>query len=140
MVCRCSACIVGRTVPAVLFIGENDTYWEKVYRLQNETGLNVMVIPVTAGAYRSGFRMLDGAGPEEFLGAVQNAAMLCTDSFHGLVFGTIFGVKTELIRRYREDDPESKNSRVDHFRRMTAKKGMEAIRQEGREWLKKELE
>ena len=59
----------------------------------------------------------------------------CTDSFHGLVFGTIFGTRTELLRRYREEDPESKNSRVDQFRRLIREKGMEELREEGREWL-----
>ncbi len=122
------------------FIGENPVYWDNVSRLQAETGLRVLVMPVTAESYQSGYALLDGAGPEDFLGAVRAAAMVCTDSFHGLAFGTIFGVRTELIRRYREDDPESKNSRVDHFRRLTAQKGMEEIRREGREWLKNALE
>ena len=121
------------------FIGENPDYWERVHHLQAATGLRVLVMPVTAGSYQSGYELLDGAGPEEFLGAVRNAALFCTDSFHGLAFGTIFNVETELIRRYREDDPESKNSRVDHFRRLTAEKGMEEIRREGREWLEQAL-
>ena len=121
------------------FIGENPAYWDKVSRLEAQTGLKVIVMPVTAESYESGYTLLDGAGPETFLGAVKNASLLCTDSFHGLAFGTIFGVKTDLIRRYREDDPESKNSRVDHFRRLTAEKGMEEIRREGREWLENAL-
>ena len=121
------------------FIGENPAYWDKVSRLQAQTGLKVIVMPVTAEGYRSGYELLDGAGPEAFLGAMKDAAMLCTDSFHGLVFGTIFGTRTELIRRYREDDPESKNSRVDHFRRLTAQKGMDEIRQEGRAWLESKI-
>ena len=118
------------------FIGENDTYWDQVQHLEDETGLRVLVMPVTEESYRSGYELLDGAGPEGFLGAVQHAEMLVTDSFHGLAFGTIFGVKVKLIRRYREDDPESKNSRVDHFRRMTAQKGLEQIRTEGLDWLR----
>ena len=122
------------------FIGENPAYWDKVSRLQAQTGLRVIVMPVTAESYQSGYTLLDGAGPDMFLGAVRNAAAFVTDSFHGLAFGTIFGVETKLIRRYREDDPESKNSRVDHFRRLTAQKGMEEIRREGREWLEKALE
>ena len=121
------------------FIGENPAYWDKVSRLQAQTGLKVIVMPVTAEGYRSGYELLDGAGPEAFLGAMKDAAMLCTDSFHGLAFGTIFGTRTELIRRYREDDPESKNSRVDHFRRLTAQKGMDEIRQEGRAWLESKI-
>ena len=121
------------------FIGDQPFYWDRVRELQRETGLRVLVLPVTAGSYRSGYEMLDGAGPETFLSAVKNAEILCTDSFHGLVFGTIFGTKTETLRRYREDDPESKNSRVDHFLRLTAEKGIEEIRDTGRNWLRENL-
>ena len=121
------------------FIGENPHYWTKVHQLQQETGLRVLVIPVTAESYRSGFDLLDGTGPEGFLGAVQGAACFCTDSFHGFVFGTIFGVRTELLRRYSDNDPESKNSRVDHFLRLTGEQGMEDLRRTGRSWLKEHL-
>ncbi len=121
------------------FIGENDSYWDKVRSIREETGLRVLVMPVTAGSYRSGYELLYGAGPEAFLGAIGNAAMLCTDSFHGLAFGTIFGIRTRLIRRYKDDDPESKNSRVNHFQRLVKQKGMREIRSEGREWLQKAL-
>ena len=121
------------------FIGENQEYWNKVKTLQQETGLRVLVLPVTAESYGAGFDLLDGAGPEEFLGAVKHAALFCTDSFHGLAFGTLFGTRTELLRRYREDDPESKNSRVDHFLRQIREKGPEQRRKEGLAWLREQL-
>jgi len=121
------------------FIGNDPKYWDRVKTLHQETGLRVLVLPVTAESYRSGYELLDGLGPEGFLGAVRNASCFCTDSFHGLVFGTLFGTRTELIRRYREDDPESKNSRVDHFRRLAAEKGMDELRMTGREWLRENL-
>ncbi len=121
------------------FIGENQEYWNKVKTLQQETGLRVLVLPVTAESYGAGFDLLDGAGPEEFLGAVKHTALFCTDSFHGLAFGTLFGTRTELLRRYREDDPESKNSRVDHFLRQIREKGPEQLRKEGLAWLREQL-
>lgn len=121
------------------FIGSNPDYWNRVRSLQQETGLRVLVLPVTAESYDSGYELLDGAGPEAFLAAVRSAACFCTDSFHGLVFGTLFGTRTELIRRYREDDPESKNSRVDQFRRLSAEKGMAELRETGRAWLREHL-
>ena len=122
------------------FIGENPIYWDRVRVLTEKTGLEPLVIPVTAESYnQSEFPLLDGAGPEEFLGAFLEADLICTDSFHGLAFGTIFGKKTDLIRRYREDDRESKNSRVDHFMREIRVKGLEAMRQEGTEWLARQL-
>ena len=119
------------------FIGENPQYWDKVRELSEAMRLRVLIIPVTGESYRQNFEKADGMGPEEFLGAVKNAACFCTDSFHGLVFGTLFGVRTEALRRYREDDPESKNSRVDHFLRLIREKGPEELRAEGREWLRK---
>ncbi|MBR6165296.1 MAG: polysaccharide pyruvyl transferase family protein [Clostridia bacterium] len=121
------------------FIGTNETYREKVRQISREEGLRILEIPVTAEGYRSGFELLEGIGPEAFLGAIRNAACFCTDSFHGLVFGTILNVRTEVMRRYREEDPESKNSRVDHFQRIIREKGVDALRGEGRAWLRKKL-
>ena len=118
------------------FIAENEQYWQRVSEIREETGLTVKVIPVTAESYRKGFSLLDGIGPEAFAGAVRNASVLCTDSFHALVFGNIFEVRTELMRRYREDDRESKNSRVDHFLRMIRRKGLDTVRTEGIAWLR----
>ena len=121
------------------FIGSNPEYWRRVLTLEQDTGLRVLVLPVTADSYRSGYELLDGAGPEDFLAAVRNADMFLTDSFHGMVFGTMFGTRTEVLRRYRENDPESKNSRVDQFRRLAAEKGMAELREAGRGWLKENL-
>ena len=121
------------------FIGTNRSYREKVRQISRETGLRVLEIPVTAEGYSEGFERLEGLGPEEFLGAVFGASCFCTDSFHGLVFGTLAGVRTEAIRRYRDDDPESKNSRVDHFLRMIREEGPEELRTLGRSWLQKNL-
>ena len=122
------------------FIGTNETYRDKVRRISDETGLRVLEIPVTAEGYSSGFDLLEGLGPEEFLGAVKVASFFCTDSFHGLVFGTILGVRTEPFRRYREDDPESKNSRMDNFLRLIREQGPEELRTRGMNWLQKALE
>ncbi len=121
------------------FIGENPAYWDRVKELADRTGLEPRVIPVTAESYRQGMTMIDGAGPEEFLAAVCSAHTVITDSFHGLAFASIFQKPIELLRRYREDDPESKNSRIDHFRRETEAKGLEKMREEGLDWLKKNL-
>ena len=121
------------------FIGENPAYWPRVRALAAETGLKVRVIPVTAEGYASGYELLDGLGPEGFLNAVSGAACLCTDSFHGLVFGTIFGVRTELLRRDRDGDPESKNSRVDHFLRQIRERSAADLRAEGLAWLRKNI-
>ena len=57
----------------------------------------------------------------------------------GIDVRTIFGVRTDSLRRDREDDPESKNSRVDHFLRLTEGKGVGELRGLGRGWLEQNL-
>lgn len=37
-------------------------------------------------------KKLYSSGPQEFLGLIKNSAVFCTDSFHGVVFSTIFNV------------------------------------------------
>ena len=122
------------------FIGENAGYREKVRKISNETGLRVLEIPVTAEGYDSEFEKLEGLDPAAFLGAVFGTECFCTDSFHGLVFGTLAGVRTEMLRRYRDDDPESKNSRVDHFLRLIRQEGPDEMRSRGLAWLRRALE
>ena len=119
------------------FIGQNPGYWEKVRQIERETGMRALVIPVTAESYDQGMPLLEGIGPEAFLGAIRGAGRLCTDSFHGMVFGTIFGVKTEVLRRYRDEDPESKNSRIDAFRRRLETETLDQMREKGRQWIKR---
>lgn len=129
----------GRDRLVCYFIGENDEYLEKIAALQTTTGKRPLIIPVTAQSYGFGMELLDGVGPEEFLTALDNAALICTDSFHGLTLGTILGKRVELIRRYRDDDPESKNSRVDQFLRSVSEEGLPSMRIRGITWLRNAL-
>lgn len=109
----------GRKHPYVLcyFLGESPEYWQRVERLRERTGLRVKVIPLTAEAYRQPYDLCEGLGPQEFLGYVAEAAVVCTDSFHGTTFSALFQRPFEVFRRDREDDPASRNSRVDHLLR-----------------------
>lgn len=123
------------------FIGENPKYWERVKQLQAETDLPALVIPVTEESYsKSEMGLLDGAGPKEFLRAIQGASLICTDSFHGLAFGTIFQKRVELIPRDRPDSREIRNSRAENFCREIHKKGLTQMREEGLAWLREQIE
>jgi len=122
------------------FIGENPSYWERVGQISKETGLRPMIIPVTEEAFRREEEKWPGVGPVEFLRAIAGADMICTDSFHGLAFGTIFEKRIELCRRYRDEDRDSKNSRVDHFIREVKTSGLEKMRETGLEWLREATE
>ena len=118
------------------FIGANPDYWKKAREEAGRRGLKVLVLPVTAESWNQGYETLDGAGPEEFLGALLGAAAVCTDSFHCLAFSALLGREYILCRRYREEDPESKNSRIDSFLRQWKAEGPDRLREKGLAWLR----
>ena len=100
---------------AVYLIGDRESYRERVEAVSRETGLPVVIIPVTAAAYAWPYEKASGLSPEGWLGVLDGAARVITDSFHGALFSLILGKELTLLRRYREDDPASKNSRVDNL-------------------------
>ncbi len=121
------------------FIAENPSYWERAKALAEENRLRMIVVPVTAESFDRGDERLEGAGPLEFLSALRGAAMVCTDSFHCLAFSTILGSNCVVCRRDRDGDPESKNSRIDSFRKLAAEEGIPALRDRGLAWLREAL-
>lgn len=99
------------------FIGNDDSYWTRARALAAAKNLEIRVLPVTEASYQQGLPLADGASPQAWLGWIGNAAYLCTDSFHGAAFATLLHCPLSIFRRYREDDPESKNSRIDQLTR-----------------------
>ncbi len=130
------------TAPYLLcyFIAENPAYWERAEQLARDRNLKLLVLPVTAESFGRGEERLEGAGPLEFLGALRGAAGVCTDSFHCFAFSTLLERPCEVCRRDAEGDPESKNSRIDSFRRLAAEEGIPALRERGLQWLREALE
>ena len=99
------------------FIGDNPAYWETVRGTAEREGCSVLVIPRTEGARQSGYPMAEDVPPQRWLALLNGAAHIVTDSFHGATFAAILNRPCTIVRRYREDDPESKNSRIDQLLR-----------------------
>ena len=99
------------------FIGDNPSYWETVASIAQQAGCGVRVIPRTEGARSAGYPLEEDVPPQRWLGLIGGAAHVVTDSFHGATFSAILNRKCTIVRRYREDDPESKNSRIDQLLR-----------------------
>jgi len=144
----------GRKHPYLLcyFIGDDPSYWDRVERYARKTGLRVKVIPVTENAYHQPWDLADGLSPQEWIGYLDEAAYICTDSFHGAVFASILQRPFSVFRRYRDDDPESKNSRIDNLMRAlsldqdgedipweTVASRLNSMREEGLSWLEESL-
>lgn len=100
------------------FIGDSPAYWQAARQAAEERGIDIRVLPVTEASYQQNLPLADGASPTQWLGWLAGAAAVCTDSFHGAAFATLLHKPLYLQRRYEEDDPESKNSRIDQLLRM----------------------
>ena len=61
-----------------------------IERLAAETGLPVVQLCGIRGKVHPKARQVMDAGPAEFLGWFENASYVCTNSFHGTVFSTVF--------------------------------------------------
>lgn len=109
-----------RQMPYLLcyFIGDQPGYWQQVRVLSEEWGIPALVVPKTEGAYKAGYELAEDVSPESWLGLLSGAEHIVTDSFHGAMFACILNKPFTALRRYREDDPENKNSRVDQLLRM----------------------
>ena len=99
------------------FIGDNPAYWETVAGVADRENCPVYVIPRTEGARNAGYPLEENVPPQRWLGLINGAAHVVTDSFHGATFSAILNRPCTIVRRYREDDPESKNSRIDQLLR-----------------------
>lgn len=99
------------------FIGDNPSYWQTVAEIAQREQCAVCVIPRTEGARKAGYLLEENVPPQRWLGLINGAAHVVTDSFHGATFSAILNRKCTIVRRYREDDPESKNSRIDQLLR-----------------------
>ncbi len=94
------------------FLGEQKYYWKYVKNLQKETGLEIRIIPIQPEAYFKKGKIESEVGPMEFLDLIANAEIICTDSFHGTVFSVIFEKKFSVLKRFKDNDRKSQNSRI----------------------------
>ena len=104
------------------FISTNPAYRAFAKRLSEKTGLKVVGIPHVDEYVKAdvGFGDIipDGVGPLEFVNLIRNAYYVCTDSFHGSVFSTLYHKTYFTFSRYAKEGGDSTNSRLYSFLEM----------------------
>lgn len=68
------------------FLGHRQYYRNFVNKLATQTGYDIHFIPVSYVDCKKTNSLIFDAGPTEFIGLIDQAAIVCTDSFHGLCF------------------------------------------------------
>ena len=98
------------------FLGDNKIHREYVKKLSARTGCKIVVLRHIAGyiALDKNFGDIvpNDIGPFEFLNLVKNADYVCTDSFHGCVFASIFERNLFAFRRFVKNSKMSTNDRI----------------------------
>jgi hypothetical protein len=98
------------------FLGNNPEHRAIVNKIKQETGLHVVILPFNTGdLFRKGFAAKSSIGPREFLSLVSNAELICTDSYHGILFSINYNKPFLAFKRFSDEDPVSQNSRVNYI-------------------------
>lgn len=98
------------------FISSNAEYRKFAENLAKKTGLKLVAIPHVDEYVKSdqGFGDIipEIVGPIEFVNLISNASYVCTDSFHGSVFSTLYERPFFTFARYTNQGKDSTNSRL----------------------------
>ena len=95
------------------FLGRSKENWAHARATAKTHGLALVTIPVFNGDARRMGSVPGDVGPEQFLGLLANAEHICTDSFHGLVFATIFQRPFTVYERFKAGTTASQNVRIE---------------------------
>ena len=104
----------------IYMLGTNWKVKKWLYTYCKSIGLTVIQIAFTKDIYFSAQMkyadiFIGDAGPEEWLGWIQNASCIFTDSFHGTVFSVIFEKDFWCFNSGRISDIKNINSRIYSF-------------------------
>lgn len=91
-------------------LGYSSEQRDYIKRLSKKLGLPIVVIPANYKDMSDKNAMW--CGPSEFLYLIDNASLVCTDSFHGSVFSVNFRKPVYTFFKHKRGDKLSENSRI----------------------------
>jgi len=94
------------------FLGKNPRHREIVDKYIQRTGYKLVVLPFVSYDYTWGDMNLKDSGPREFIGLINNARTIFTDSFHGTAFSINLNKQFYAFLRFKENDALCQNSRI----------------------------
>lgn len=101
------------------FLGKEEEHIEEASRIAQAKGLRFRMIPHFEVDYSREGAFGRAVGPREFLSLFKNAAYVCTDSFHGLLFSMQFEKQFSAFERFNKADPLNQNSRIYNILKIT---------------------
>ena len=97
------------------FWGSRQYYRDFVNQLSHQTGLPIIYIPVNWKDYSEENNRIWDAGPKEFVGLIEGATYVCTDSFHGVAFSSNLNKDFYAFVKHEGNANAGDNSRLFDF-------------------------
>lgn len=94
------------------FLGDKKEHRKFVEQLSENTGLKVVSIPFSYLDIKNPRTDKRWVGPESFISLIKNAAIVCTDSFHGTMFSINLNSNFYSFCKMDDSNVGSQNSRL----------------------------
>lgn len=94
------------------FLGDDDKYTSYVSNISKKASMPVYYVSSKRKNYKEKQLVCD---PFEFVGLLNNAAYVITDSFHGMALSVNLGVRVGVFERFHQDDVINQNSRINNI-------------------------
>lgn len=94
------------------FIGHRKYYRDFAIKLSKQTNLPLFYIPVSWRDCKKSNNLIFEAGPREFVGLINHATYVCTDSFHGVAFCSNLGKNFYAFVKHSGNIHGGDNSRL----------------------------
>lgn len=119
------------------FLEDRAWYFRYAEALANKLRLRLLLLPSRWEHLRRGCVDTGVIGPREFVARFRDAAFVLTDSYHGSIFSLLFEKNFQYLLRFRSDDLNSQNLRIESLfgllsleGRIVTEDGPQAIRPE----------
>lgn len=91
------------------FVMDDPRYWEFAAKVGEDTGLQVIALPMHNSDEDKPFGMVLDGTPYEFVWLIKHATIVLTDSFHACCFSMLYEREFYLMRRTRLDEDDKFN-------------------------------
>lgn len=93
--------------------GNSERIREVTDGLSRKTGIPIVSLPLSDVSVSDPYIKLYKAGPREFIGLIDHAALVCTDSFHATVFSILMKTPVCVFQRESYQNGHSMNTRIE---------------------------
>ena len=94
------------------FLSADPRYLKTAEEIAAEKNLTIRMLPMVAADFSKDGTIKKPVGPREWLGLIENAEYILTDSFHCTLFSIRYHKQFNVLQRFKDGDKRGQNSRI----------------------------